>query len=190
MIQTSQLRGLEGNFQAQPRVFAHDARLIVIGAINNTAENQGIKITNFGDGYAPGDFINFSAGSGSIIASITVLTISGGAATGPVETLVYRTLGKGYIVGNQLTQTNAVGNQGFTCNVTNVDIPNTSERGCCIFVGDVDTNGSNVEVLMEGHEFDSDAVVFKNLTSGSFLPILIKRVLATNTTAGELIALY
>lgn len=189
MIQTSQLRGLEGNFQAQPRVFAHDAKLIVIGAIDYSDANQGIKITNFGTGYAPGDFIDLSAGSGSIIASIKVLTISGGSATGPVDTFEYRSFGKGYVVGNQLTQTNAVGGQNFTCNVTSVNIPNTQERGCCLYVGDVDTNGANVEVVMEGSN-GTDTVVFKNLTSGSFLPILIKRIVPTNTNAGEFIALY
>ena len=73
-----------------------------------------------------------------------------------------------------------------TIKVTNVDIPNTQERGCCLYVGDVDTNGANVEVVMEG----GSTVVFKNLTSGSFLPILIKRIVPTNTNAGEFIALY
>ena len=35
------LDGLEGNFQAEPRVFAHDAKKVTIGAINSTAADSG-----------------------------------------------------------------------------------------------------------------------------------------------------
>ena len=34
------LDGLEGNFQAEPRVFAHDAKAIVVGAVNSTWETE------------------------------------------------------------------------------------------------------------------------------------------------------
>ena len=54
MIQTSQLRGLEGNFQAQPRVFAHDAKVVVIGAINTTNSDGGFLQTAKGNNYNGG----------------------------------------------------------------------------------------------------------------------------------------
>lgn len=66
------------------------------------------------------------------------------------------------------------------------DIPNTSERGCCLYVGDVSA-GSDIKVTMES---GSTPVIFKGVTAGSFLPILVTRVHATGTTAAEILALY
>tara|TARA_R100000935_G_C2780572_1_gene141534 strand:+ start:45 stop:602 length:558 start_codon:yes stop_codon:yes gene_type:complete len=185
MIETNQLSGLAGNMQAEPRVFSHDAQAIVVGAINYSEKNKGIKITNFGDGYAPGDFIDFSAGSGSVIASIKVLTISGGAATGPVETFVYRTFGKGYVVGDQLVQTNNVGNQGFNCDVANIDIPNTQQRGCCLYIG-ASAGIPALSVIMES----GNTVSFNTLSAGSILPILVKRITQGGLGTNDVIALY
>jgi len=93
------MRGLEGNFQAQPRVFAHDA----------------VDIT-------PDD---------------------------------------------------------------SADIPNTTERGCCVYVGDI-SGGSNIKVTMES----GNDITFTGVVAGSFLPILVTRVFSTGTTATEILALY
>tara|TARA_A100001391_G_scaffold198002_1_gene179070 strand:- start:114 stop:395 length:282 start_codon:yes stop_codon:yes gene_type:complete len=93
------MRGLEGNFQAQPRVFAHDA----------------VDIT-------PDDSAN---------------------------------------------------------------IPNTTERGCCIYVGDT-SGGSAIKVTMES----GNDITFEGVAAGSFLPILVTKVFSTGTTASGLIALY
>ena len=49
------LEGVVGNMQAQPRVFAHDAKLIVIGAINNTAGDGGFTLSNGGTDFVAGD---------------------------------------------------------------------------------------------------------------------------------------
>ena len=67
-----------------------------------------------------------------------------------------------------------------------VDIPNTEERGCCLYVGDV-SNGADIKVTMES---GSTPVIFKGVTAGSFLPILVTRVHATGTTADQILALY
>ncbi len=75
MIQTSQLRGLEGNFQAQPRVFAHDAKEIVIGAINNSDANHGINMTSGGTLYLVGDTITFTTPTGGVVGDRAVLTV-------------------------------------------------------------------------------------------------------------------
>lgn len=68
----------------------------------------------------------------------------------------------------------------------NNDIPNTSERGCCLYVGDV-SGGADIKVTMES---GSTPVIFKGVTAGSFLPILVTRVHATDTTAAQILALY
>ena len=70
------------------------------------------------------------------------------------------------------------GNATFT--ITNVDIPDTKERGCCVYVG----AGGNMTVVMES----GSSIQFTGLSSGTFLPILVKRVRAA--TATDLIALY
>ena len=63
-----------------------------------------------------------------------------------------------------------------------VNLPN----GVCkaIYIGDA--AAANVEVMMQGGE----TVVFANVTPGQVLPIACKRVLATNTTATDILALY
>ena len=66
-----------------------------------------------------------------------------------------------------------------------VDIANTSDRGCCLYIGDISA-GADVKVKMEG----GGEVTFKNVTAGSFLPILVTRVFATGTTAQQILALY
>ena len=66
-----------------------------------------------------------------------------------------------------------------------VDIPNTSERGCCLYVGDV-SGGADIKVTMES----GNEATFKGVTAGSFLPVLVTRVHATDTTAAEILALY
>ena len=63
-----------------------------------------------------------------------------------------------------------------------VDIPNTSERGCCLYIGD----SGDVKVKMEG----GTEVTFKNVPTGTFLPILVTRVFSTGTSAAEILALY
>ena len=66
-----------------------------------------------------------------------------------------------------------------------VDIPNTSERGCCLYIGDVSA-GADVKVTMES----GNEATFKGVTAGSFLPVLVTRVHSTGTTAAEILALY
>ena len=65
------------------------------------------------------------------------------------------------------------------------NIPNTTERGCCIYIGAI-SGGADIKVKMES----GNDVIFKGLVAGTFLPILVTRVFATGTTATEIIALY
>ena len=180
------LAGLEGNMQAEPRVFAHDAVSIVIGAVNNSDANHGLHITNFGGGYAPTDTITLSspaAGGAPQRAQVTVDTISGGGATGPVATYTVTTPGSVYVQDEAFTQAaTSGGGAAFAGNVSNIDIPNTQRRGACIYVG----NSGDVEVIMES----GNTAVFTGVATGAFLPILVRQVVTTNTTATLMLALY
>tara|TARA_Y100001973_G_C5071208_1_gene267681 strand:- start:111 stop:392 length:282 start_codon:yes stop_codon:yes gene_type:complete len=66
-----------------------------------------------------------------------------------------------------------------------VNIPNTEDRGCCIYVGDV-SGGTDIKVKMES----GNDVTFKGVSAGTFLPILVIRVFDSDTTVTEIIALY
>ncbi len=65
------------------------------------------------------------------------------------------------------------------------DISGTENRGVCIYIGSV-AGGSDIQVTMES----GNTVIFKGVTAGSFLPILVTRVWSTGTTASEILALY
>ena len=53
----------------------------------------------------------------------------------------------------------------------------------CLFVG----VGGDVTCLLEG---DTDNVLFKNVPSGTVLPVSVKRVSATGTTATNILACW
>tara|TARA_R110002012_G_scaffold190601_1_gene358169 strand:- start:839 stop:1384 length:546 start_codon:yes stop_codon:yes gene_type:complete len=169
------LDGLEGNFQAEPRVFAHDAKTIVIGAVNTSAGDGGVsKLISGGTGYALGSGVATTGGAGTGL-TVNILTVD----TGVITSFEVAAVGSGYVVGNTITISTGGANATFT--ITNIDIPNTQKRGCCVYIG----AGGNMSVIMES---GSSAIQFTGLSSGTFLPILIKRV--TAATATDLIALY
>ncbi len=52
---------VNGVFQQEPRVFAHDAvNIALAGAINNSDANHGILVTNAGSTYTVGDVIELT----------------------------------------------------------------------------------------------------------------------------------
>jgi hypothetical protein len=59
---------------------------------------------------------------------------------------------------------------------------NSQSTGALLFVG----TGGNIQVTMVGGQ----TVVFNNIADGTFLPIQVKRVWATNTTATGIIAIF
>jgi hypothetical protein len=59
---------------------------------------------------------------------------------------------------------------------------NPQSTGALLFVG----TAGNIQVTMVGGQ----TVVFKNIAAGTFLPIQVKRVWATNTTATDIIAIF
>ena len=119
------IAGLQGNMQAEPRVFAHHARELDLSGLDET---QSVGVLNFDANTdpQPGD-------------TTTVL-----------------------------------------------------QRGACLYVG----TGGNVKVRMESQYLKNPKVevTFKNVASGSFLPIQVLKVFGGNgtdgTTASDIIALF
>jgi len=272
-----QLDPVNGVMAQEPRVFSHDAVGVVVGAINNSDANHGIKVTNPGNGvgkYAVGDTITLSnptsvvvallasittpftaatdgiylctATGGAIVANVVTtgsgtgltfnLTVSGGVTTqidiltagsgyavgdtitmnsarfggavnevitldadnfleavlrvdaidadGKVTDYEVTTPGAGYSLGQSLTSTSSGSGVGFTCDVTNIDIPNTQKRGCCLYIG-ASTGLTSLTVVMES----GNTATFKTISAGTILPILVKRITSTLTT-NDVLALY
>ncbi len=169
------LDAVNGVFQQEPRVFAHDAKAIVIGAINNSYPGHGLRMTNAGSTYSVGDNISVSGGTGSS-AVVKVLKVNAGAITN----YEVSTVGSGYTKDDPLTDPGA-GTAAFT--VTNVDVPHTARRGACVYIGN---GGGNLTVVMES----GSEVTFANVVSGQFLPILIKRLVSVSGTVSNVLALY
>ena len=178
-----QLDPVNGMMQQEPRVFAHDAVAVVIGAVNDSHSNHGLAVTNFGAAYAVNDTITLSspaAGGAPNRAVVTVLAIDG---AGAVTDYSVTTDGSLYVQDEAFTQAvTSGGGAGFAGTVASIDIPNTQKRGCCLYIG----NSGDVEVIMES----GNTAVFTGVATGAFLPILVKQVVTTNTTATLILALY
>ncbi len=177
---------VNGVMAQEPRVFSHDAFAIVQGAINYSASDKGITITNGGSGYSVGDILTESAASGGSGLVLKVLKVTGGSVTDfefSGFTLNDTTsAGSGYSIGEALTFTGGANN--FTATVSNIDIPNTQKRGCCIYIG-ASAGITSLSVTMESGR----TAVFQTLSAGSILPILVKRV-NTAITGNDVIALF
>jgi hypothetical protein len=196
------MASLEGNFQAQPRVFAHDMIPIALGNIN---PDGGLKMTAAGTGYAADDVITLSTGAGATqAAKVKILTVTSAGAIHSFEVTFSGTaqkpFGEGYAVGDTL---NDAGSGVATFTVENIDIPYSNDRGACIYAGIAIDTGLDL-ILESGELYNgnpaSPAVTdytarLKGITAGSFLPVLAKRVVAVNLSsgtygAGDLIAMY
>ena len=55
-------------------------------------------------------------------------------------------------------------------------------NGACLYIG----TGGDLQVTMLGGQ----VVVFTNIPSGTFMPVQVRRVWATNTTASDILSLY
>ena len=200
------MRGLNGNEAAQPRVFAHDMVPIAIGAINPHQEgtgayynsiSNGLEMTAAGAGYSANDIITLTTGAGATeAAQVKILTVDSTGAITSFELSITGTAnkpyGEGYVVGDTLNDAGA-GVSTFT--VRNIDLPNTHERGCCIYAGILIDTGLDL-VLESGELYNTTYTArLKGITAGSFLPVLAKRVVAVTETAsvyasGDLLAIY
>ena len=172
------MRGLIGNTAAQPRVFGHDAVDIVIGAVNTTWSVDGgvSALISGGTGYtAASGVVTTSSGSGT---GLTVDTI---VESGVVTSFTVNAVGSGYVTGETITISGGTTNATFT--VTNIDIPNTEQRGCVLL--HVANAGSSVSVIMESGNPITVRVKAEDVV-GHQCPLLVKRV----TVGSDLVALY
>lgn len=202
------MRGLNGNEAAQPRVFAHDMVPVAIGAINPRQEGtgatlngvaNGLEMTSGGATQAVGDVLTLSAGSGTVAAKVKVLAVSGGVVTGfalEFSGTANAPYGAGYVLADALTQAATTGSgTGFTATVRNIDLPNTHERGCCLYAGIAIDTGLDL-ILESGELYNTTYTArLKGITAGSFLPVLAKRVVAVTLSSGsyasgDLLAIY
>ena len=202
------MRGLNGNEAAQPRVFAHDMVPVAIGAINPRQQGtgalydeiyNGLEMTSGGATHAVGDVITLSAGSGTVAAKVKVLSVESGAVTGfalEFSGTANAPYGAGYALADALTQAATTGSgTGFTATVRNIDLPNTHERGCCLYAGIAIDTGLDL-VLESGELYNTTYTArLKGITAGSFLPVLAKRVVAVTLSSGsyasgDLLAIY
>jgi len=167
--------------QAQPRVFAHDAVLVVPGQVNKTAENQGISnLTDDGAGYTAS-----ATGVGTVVAPAggSGLTVDITVKNGGVQSVTVNNPGSGYSVGDVIKIVGGTPGQEASFTITNIDIPHTSGRGCCLYVG----GSGSVEVVMES----GNTATFTGVNAGSFLPVLVTSVVeGSNTDATNILALY
>lgn len=175
-----------GVMQQEPRVFAHDAVAAgVIGRINNTDANHGLAVTNYGSGYAVDDVITLSSPAlGGTDATVTVLAVNG---TGVITNYTMTNVGSTYALDEAFTQAGVApaGGTGFAGNVSNIDIPNTQQRGCCIYIGAA-AGLATLSVVMES----GNTAVFNTISGGTIFPILIKRITTAGLAANDVIALY
>jgi len=171
------MRGLIGNTASQPRVFGHDAVDIVIGAVNTTWSVDGgvSALTNGGSGYTTGTGVaTTSSGSGT---GLTVDTVVDG---GIVTSFTVNAVGSGYVVGEIITIS---GGTGATFTITNIDIPNTEERGCVIL--HTANSSAQVGLIMESGNPITVRVKAEDVV-GHQCPLLVRRV----TAGSDLVAIY
>ena len=105
------------------------------------------------------------------------------AIQGLVGSIVYLTGGVATVASvtnaSTLVLSAAVADTGATESYT---IYADDNNGCVLYAG----NTGNVRVLTVGN----DDVTFVGIPSGSFVPVQVKRVFATNTTATDIVALW
>jgi len=200
-----QLDPVNGVMQQEPRVFGHDAKLIVIGAINNTDSNHGLNMTSGGTGYAVDDEITVTTptGTGAAVgdrAIVVVTAIDAGGAVTDYYIKVSGVTNRNYLVGGAANHVSVspAGGSGFASTVTNIDIPNTQKRGCCLYIGDI-TAGAQLKVIMEAARHDGTAgtgypatstVTFESVLAGGYNPILVKQLVYNATGPTSVVALY
>ena len=203
------MRGLNGNEAAQPRVFAHDMVPIAIGAINprqvgtgalNENIANGLEMTVAGTGHAVGDVLTLNTGAGATVAAkVKVLAVNSGVITAfalEFSGTVNAPYGAGYVLDDSLVQASSTGSGiDFRCTVKNIDLPNTHERGCCLYAGIAIDTGLDL-ILESGELYNTTYTArLKGITAGSFLPVLAKRVVAVTLSSGsyasgDLLAIY
>jgi len=178
------LDGVEGNFQAEPRVFVHNATNVVLGNVaslyrlfggdSNSGFVDGTTYSTTSSGSGKGLTLKVKA-SGGIVQGVEIIEAGGQDTTKP-------TTYSAYVINETITIASPGAGADATLRVSSIDIPNTEKRGACLYVG----VAMDVGVVLES----GAEVTFKSVPAGSFLPILVKRVSSAPTATGDIIALY
>ena len=186
---------IQGNWAAQARVFGHDAYFVATGMVGK------ISVSVPGSGYSKGDILTSNGLAQEFDAEVTDVD-SSGAVTG-VLLIAKQTANASFPYGSGGTQGAAVattvspaGGTGCQLSQDSLDLVNVDNRGASLYVT---ADLTSLQVVMESDvTLDAGAtytVDFANVKAGSFLPILVNRVVSWTSAAGndqpnEVIALY
>lgn len=186
---------IQGNWAAQARVFGHDAYFVATGMVGK------ISISAPGSGYSKGDILTSNGLAQEFDAEVTDVD-SSGAVTGvlliPKQSAnAAYPYGSGGTGGASVATTVApAGGIGCSLLMESLDLVNVDHRGASLYVA---ADLTSLEVIMESDvKLDAGStytVDFGGVKGGSFLPILVNRVVAWTSAAGnnqpnEIIALY
>jgi hypothetical protein len=167
------MRGLEGNMQAEPRVFAHDAQQAYTDGRTIWLDFDTLQ---GGSGYSTGTNI---ATSGTGVPAALTVDITSVDSDGKITGLAINVPGT---AGTDNSIADIAGGNSDASIRIRTTFPGSDERGACLYVG----NSGDVNVIMES----GTTILFIGVPSGTFLPILVKQVLAADTTASNILALY
>tara|TARA_B100000780_G_C21025913_1_gene411222 strand:- start:51 stop:944 length:894 start_codon:yes stop_codon:yes gene_type:complete len=167
--------------------------------VNITVPVPTTKASTPGTGYPTGGF-TVTGGTGTGLNGV-IETVTGGGATGPINTFAISDGGKGYSEDDVLT---IVAGDGIGGSMTLATAPNgaitviaINAPGANYSVGDiitVDQAGSELNATFSIAKVANllptllDAIVFNNVVPGTVLPVMVDYVTATNTSATLLLA--
>ena len=165
------MQGVQVNQAKEARMFGHDAvALGAAGAIPTIGVVTSLSKLQGGTGYADGP-VTVATTSGTDGADLTVsITASGGV----IQTATIVAGGTNYEEGEVITVSGGGGSNGKF--VVSTKISGTSERGCCLYVG----QAGNINVRMES----GNVVTFYGVNAGTFLPVLVTHVSLPAAEAG------
>tara|TARA_B100001094_G_C18069555_1_gene739277 strand:- start:394 stop:963 length:570 start_codon:yes stop_codon:yes gene_type:complete len=184
---------VQGNWAAQARVFGHDAISVALNSVSKVEVNAG------GTGHAVGDIITLA----TVSCNVKVTEVNSGVVTNimlvPNNTASgSQPYGKGGVVDTSYNQSATTGSGvGFSAFVRETNLPETDVRGASLYVAN---DLTELSVIMESGSLyatsgPAHTANFKGVKAGTFLPILVKKVVTWTSPAGadqdgEIIALY
>jgi len=184
---------VQGNWAAQARVFGHDAIPVALNSVSKVEINAG------GTGHAVGDIITLATVSCNLKVTEVISGVVNGVMLVPNPTASgSQPYGKGGVVGTSYSQSATTGSGvGFSAFVRETNLPETDVRGASLYVAN---DLTELSVVMESGNLyatsgPAHTANFKGIKSGTFLPILVKKVVTWTSAAGadqdgEIIALY